>query len=123
MRAIALVTSLSLLGCFPHDPHARMIAQISEGGAAALGVTILALTHTNADCEANNMNIAMPDMSCQNKSNALSDIGLALMIGGLVGFIATVSSAEEDPPPPPTNVLTKPKEPLPPVKSPIPLTR
>ncbi len=119
MRAVAVLLSLSLLGCFPHDPHARAISQYSEGGAVLLGIGILALAGTQADCDAMHTT-AMPSSSCNSKATLLSDIGLSLLVGGLIGFIATVATAE-DPPPPPTNVIAKPKDPLPPVKSPIPL--
>lgn len=120
MRAVALLTSLSLVACFPHDPHARSITEYAEGGAVILGVGILALAGTGADCDANNQAIAMPDSSCHTKATVLSDIGLALLIGGLVGFIGTVSTAEDDKPP--TSVLTpEKKEPLPTPKLPMPV--
>jgi hypothetical protein len=120
MRTVALLTSLSLLGCFPHDPHARTISKLSEGGAVLAGIGILAFAGTGADCDANNKAIAMPDSSCHTKATVLSDIGLGLLIGGLVGFIATVSTAEEDKPVP-TTVLKPEPAPKEPVKSPIPL--
>jgi len=110
MRAVALLTCLSLLGCFPKDPHARTIAKYFEGGSVLLGIGVLAIAGTSADCDANNQAIAMPATDCHNKASALSDLGLALLIGGLVGFIATVSTAEDDPPPPPT---AKPVSPVP----------
>ena len=115
MRAVAVLTSLSLLGCFPHDPHARTIAQYSEGAAVLLGIGVLGIAGTAADCDARNQAIAMPDTSCRNKATVLSDIGLSLLIGGLIGFIATVSTAEDDPPPPPPHLVSPPPAPAPPV--------
>ena len=123
MRAVALLTSLSLLGCFPHDPHARTISKLSEGGAVVAGIVVLALAGTGADCDAHIMTSGMPDSSCHTKATVLSDIGLGLLIGGLVGFIATVSTAEEDKPTPTVVIKQEPVRPEPkePVKSPIPL--
>ena len=118
MRAVALLTSLSLLGCFPHDPHARSIAKYSEGGAILLGIGVLALAGTGADCDAN-QSAAMPDSSCHTKATVLSDIGLSLLIGGLVGFIATVSTAEEDKPVPTTVIKAEPVKPEPVVPTPL----
>jgi hypothetical protein len=123
MRAVALLTSLSLLGaggCFPHDPHARTIAKLSEGGAIAVGIGLLALAGTGADCDAMTMGALGSNDSCHTKATVLSDIGLALLLGGLSGFIATVSTAEEDRPVP-TTVITAPPPP-PPVKAPDPAT-
>ena len=124
MRAVALLTSLSLLvpGCFPHDPHARFISKLSEGGAVLAGIGILAIAGTGADCDAMTMGAQASNDSCHTKATVLSDVGLVLLIGGLVGFIATVSTAEEDKPPPATVITTPPPErpKLPPVKLPAP---
>ena len=112
MRAVALLVSVSLLGCFPHDHHAAKIAKISEGAALAVGIGLLLLAKTTADCEVDNTAIAMMDTNCNSKATVLSDLGLSLMIGGLVGFIATTSVEEDDDKPPPVVIKSQDAEPL-----------
>jgi len=86
------VTALALAaGCFPNDPYASRIAKISEGGAALLGIGLLALAKTQADCDAD----SNKDMGCNSTGTTLQTAGLSLLIIGIVGFVATVS-VEED---------------------------
>lgn len=93
---LGLVLSLATLsgGCFPTNPKARTIAKLSEGGAIIAGIALLAVVNTSADCMT--MIPGMPDTSCQDNANLASGIGLGLILGGLIGFIATVSTSPED---------------------------
>ena len=43
-------------------------------------------------------------MGVAAKATVLGDLGVALMLGGLLGFVATISTAEEDPTPKPVTI-------------------
>ena len=49
--AVALVVSVALLGCFPHNPRARTYAKIGEGTALLAGIAVAAFANTGADCD------------------------------------------------------------------------
>ena len=98
MRAVALVLSLSLVACFPNNARHRTIAQITEGGLLAGGIALLAVINTGADCD-QNMRPGM-DMDCKSDAGILGGVGLTMIILGLVGFIATISTAPDDKPTP-----------------------
>jgi hypothetical protein len=92
--AVALILSLSLLGCFPNNPRHRTYAKAAEGISLVAGIAISAVANTGADCDS--MAMAGQDVSdCRTKAKWLGTIGMVLILGGLVGFIATVSSAED----------------------------
>ncbi|NVB84341.1 MAG: hypothetical protein HOV81_38550 [Kofleriaceae bacterium] len=92
--AVALLVSVSMLGCFPHNERHRTYAKIAEGGALVGGIVISAVGNTGADCD----QMVMPgvDSNCKSNATILSTIGVALILGGLLGFVATVSTAEDD---------------------------
>ncbi|HEY4177229.1 MAG TPA: hypothetical protein VGM90_10370 [Kofleriaceae bacterium] len=94
--SVALVAALAVStgACFPNNAHYRTIATYSEGGAILAGIAILAVAKTGADCRSEIAN--MPDADCQSRAETVGDIGLGLLISGLVGFIATESTAEDD---------------------------
>src|SRR4051812_34324079 len=92
--AVALLVSVSMLGCFPHNPKHRTYAKLGEGGALVAGIAISAFANTGADCDKNAM--AGVDSNCRTNATILSTVGVALILGGLLGFVATVSTAEED---------------------------
>jgi hypothetical protein len=95
---VALLVSVSLLGCFPHSARNRRYAQIGEGTAILGGIVIGALANTTADCD--EMQVpGLNDNSCKNKAQWMSTAGVVLIVGGLLGFVATVSTAEKAPPP------------------------
>src|SRR5678815_3099862 len=97
--AVALIVTISILGCFPHDPRKRMYAEIGEGGALLGGIAVAAFAGTGADCD----EMAMPGediSSCKSKARILSTIGVTLIVAGLLGFVATVSTAEDEEPKP-----------------------
>ncbi|MGE0867215.1 MAG: hypothetical protein AB7P03_01540 [Kofleriaceae bacterium] len=95
MRFVALFVTFAVLigGCFPHNARARRIAKISEGAAILAGIGMLAVVNSGAECEHNPI---MPNDSCKDKAEILGDIGLGLILAGLIGFIATVSTSPDD---------------------------
>ena len=92
--AVALVVSDSLLGCFPHNARRRTYAQIGEGTAIVAGIAISAFSNTAADCD----QMAGPgidDSGCKSSARWASTAGVTLILAGLLGFVATVSTAED----------------------------
>jgi hypothetical protein len=102
---VALVVSVSMLGCFPHSPRKRTIAQIGEGAAILAGIAISAFANTTADCD--NMDgvsgLNQGD-DCRTGAKWATTAGVALVVGGLLGFVATVSTAQEEPKPKPVEI-------------------
>jgi len=104
-RAVAfLLTSTMMLGCFPHDAHKRTLAQLAEGGAVVGGIALEAALGTGADCDAMTMIGAPPDSNCHTNKSVAGGVGVALILGGLLGFVATISTAEEDKEPPKVDI-------------------
>jgi hypothetical protein len=97
-RAVALLVSVLLLGCFPHSARNRRYAQIGEGASILAGIAISAVANTRADCD--EMKIpGVNNSSCENSAQWASTAGVVLIVGGLLGFVATVSTAEKPPAP------------------------
>jgi hypothetical protein len=94
--AFILAISMTLAGCFPHDPHKRTIAKITEGGALVAGIGISAFANTGADCDSMNSNPGQDPTNCRSHAQVYSTIGVALILAGLLGFVATVSTAEDE---------------------------
>ena len=95
-RAVALMLSAGLLGgCFPHNPQARTYAKYTEGALilAGIGAEAIASRHTGATCD---MMASTYDSSCHTTNTIYGGVGLALILAGLTGFIATVSTAEDE---------------------------
>lgn len=99
--AFLLTVTMTLAGCFPHDPHKQTIAKVSEGGALIAGIAISAFANTNADCDAMNKSTGANLDDCKSKAQILSTIGVSLILAGLLGFVATISTAEDDAKPAP----------------------
>ncbi|MGE5184595.1 MAG: hypothetical protein ACM31C_21135 [Acidobacteriota bacterium] len=101
MRAVATMLSIALLGCFPHNPKARTYAKITEGSlvAAGIGLEFLANSRTGADCEQSG-SLGMSTSGCKTTGSVLGGVGLGMILTGLTGFIATISTAEEEKEPP-----------------------
>ena len=112
--AVALVLSVTLLcaACFPGNPKRQMYAKIAEGGALVAGIGLLYVVNSGADCDAMAMPGGEPDEDCKTRAAWLGNIGLGLVLVGLLGFIATVSTSDDDKPPPPT-VVPKTEDPKP----------
>lgn len=118
--AVALALSLTVAtgACFPNNPRYQAYAKIGEGASVLAGIGLLLAVNTGADCDQMTGAGPGPDDSCKSRASALGDAGLALIVIGLVGFIATVSTAE-DAKPTPTNVVPKADAPKP-AESPAP---
>jgi hypothetical protein len=96
--AVALLVSVSLLGCFPHNARHRTYAQLGEGAAILAGIAISAFANTAADCDQMG-GPGMDDSGCKSTAKWASTAGVTLILGGLLGFVATVSTAEAKPAP------------------------
>src|SRR5437660_863539 len=97
MRAVALAVSVAMLGCFPHDARKQTYAKLVEGGAIVAGIAVEAIVNSGADCDQMVGVVSTAD-SCHTKASVYGDTGIALIIGGLLGFVATVSTADENKP-------------------------
>lgn len=94
--AAALVSMVLLAGCFPHNEKYRTYAKVSEGAALATGIVIESLIQSGADCDQQAVpGVNMSD-SCHTKASALGTVGVVLILGGLLGFVATISTSEDD---------------------------
>ncbi len=94
--AVALLVSLSLTaGCFPHNEKHRTYAKIGEGSALVAGILISALSNTGADCDEKRAP-GTEITDCRSNAHILSTVGVVLILGGLLGFVATVSTAEDE---------------------------
>lgn len=94
---VALFVSISLLGCFPHSPKKRTYAKIGEGTAILAGIAISAFANTAADCDEMEVT-GINNSSCESGAKWASTAGVVLIVGGLLGFVATVSTAETEKP-------------------------
>lgn len=98
MRAVALAVTLSLVSaqasCFPDNPKQRTIAKLTEGGFLATGIIMEALTNSTADCTVSTP--GEPDSGCKSSASFYGDVGVVLILAGLVGFIATISTTPDD---------------------------
>ncbi len=112
MRAVALMLSIAVSGCFPHNSKARSIAKYTEGGliVAGVGLEFLASSKTGADCDAMSM-AGTSTSSCHTNGTILGGVGFALIMAGLTGFIATISTADDTEKKPPPRVDIKAQEP------------
>jgi len=108
--ALTLAAGLFSGGCFPHSARNRAIAEIAEGVLLAGGVGLEATVTTTADCQAE----LSPDPNCGKSGSRNSAIGVAIILTSLVGFIATISSAEDQSASPIVTNATPPVAPPPP---------
>jgi hypothetical protein len=95
--AVALLVTLTMTtaGCFPHNEKHRTYAKIGEGTALVAGIAISAFANTGADCDEDRAP-GVDNEDCRSGATALSTIGVALILVGLLGFVATVSTAEDE---------------------------
>lgn len=87
---IAFVVAIAFVatGCFPHNQKRRRIALGVEVGVMATSIAILGFSKPAVDCEEY-------DDSCRSRANALSGLGVFLLLASIGGLVATISSAEE----------------------------
>ncbi len=108
--AVALVmVSLSFgsLGCFPHNARNRTISELVEGGLAISGVIVEGVIQSGADCNTTHAP-GEPAMACAQNASTAGGIGVALILAGVIGFIATISTAEDDDKPAPVEIKAAP---------------
>ena len=98
--ATAIAVSLALLtGCFPHNERYRTYAKLGEGASLLTGVVMEGIIESGADCDAMQKVPGVNDsanQSCHTSASALSTVGLVLILGGILGFVATVSTSPDD---------------------------
>lgn len=94
--AVALLVSIAMFGCFPHNAKHRRYAKIAEGTAVVAGIAISAIANTGADCDERIMPGPNIEDNCRTKAKWASTLGVSLILAGMLGFVATVSSAEEE---------------------------
>jgi hypothetical protein len=100
MRYALVALLLVVTACFPHNARHRKIAKWSEGGALAAGIVMLSVANTGADCTGGPSARDSLD-GCRRNATLIGDVGLALILGGLVGFgITQMTTPEETAPPP-----------------------
>jgi hypothetical protein len=93
MRAVALVAAASLFGCFSTSHRTRTIAKITEGGLIVAGIVMEAFTKT--DCSLPSMP-GVADGGCHTRNAAIGNVGVAMILGGLLGFVVTVSTTPDE---------------------------
>jgi hypothetical protein len=82
-------------GCFPHSSRNRTIAEIVEGGFSVSGVVVESFVQSGADCDMTHAPGA-PPVACKQSASLGGGIGVALILAGVIGFIATISTSEDD---------------------------
>jgi hypothetical protein len=94
--AVALLCSVAVLtGCFPNNPQHRTYAKYAEGAALIAGIAVSAVANTGADCDQMDMPGPNVDNDCRSNARWLGTVGLVLILGGLLGFVATIATAED----------------------------
>jgi hypothetical protein len=112
MRAVALAVSVSLLSgaCFPHNPRARTYAKATEGAFLGAGIIMEALTNAGADCMVSTP--GEPDSGCKDSASLYGGMGVVLILAGLLGFVATISTTPDDDDKPRQEIKAKPPAPV-----------
>lgn len=105
-----MLASTLTAGCFPHSGRNRTIAEISEGAVAVTGVVIEGFVQSGADCDMNAHAPGEPPIQCKQDASIAGGIGVALILAGIVGFIATISSSEDDDKPKPIEIKAQPEQ-------------
>jgi hypothetical protein len=118
MRVIAVLTCLAFCACFPNNPKHRTYAKLVEGGFIAGGIGLLAFSSTQADCDME-IGLGMPRQDCKSRAGLISGIGLTMILLGMVGFAATVTTAVDAPVTPLPTTATTPPPPPPTTPTPI----
>jgi hypothetical protein len=109
MRFATMCLVFSILtGCFPHDAKSRRTTKWIEGGAVAAGIAFLAASNTGADCFGGPGQRAERD-HCRHSATLAGELGLGLIVAGLLGFgITTMMTGDEAPKAPLQPIAQKP---------------
>jgi len=110
-RLVCVLLVVSMAACFPHNARNRRIAKWSEGGAIAGGIAMLAITGTGADCTAGPAGRGAYD-DCRRNATITGDLGLGLILAGLVGFGITQITSPDETAPPPAAIMTSARAPM-----------
>lgn len=86
---------MTTAACFPHNAKHRAYAKAGEGTAIIAGIAISAFSNTGADCDEDRAP-GVPNDDCRKGANLLSMVGVGLILVGLLGFMATVTTAEDE---------------------------
>ena len=89
----------------------------------AAGIALLAVVNSGADCDQEMGLGVVPDKNCKSNAGALGGLGLGLIIVGMIGFLATVTTTPDDPPPVVTPLPVAPPAPTPPSTTPTPIAQ
>ena len=103
---VALLLCVSMAACFPNNARHRTYAKAGEGVAIVAGIAMLYAVNSGADCDSMK-GVGDDSSDCKGSADILGGIGFGLILAGMVGFIATVSTSPEDKPAQPANTLTK----------------
>jgi hypothetical protein len=97
MRIVGAVVAVSLVlaGCFPHNARYRTYSKWAEAGSLVAGIALAAAVNTGADCDTQGM-AAENESSCKSTAAALGYVAVGLIVTGLLGFVATISTAEDE---------------------------
>jgi hypothetical protein len=97
MRVVAAVVAVSVMlaGCFPHNARYRTYSKWAEAGSLVAGIALAAAVNTGADCDTQGT-AADSESSCKSTAAALGYVAVGLIVAGLLGFVATVSTAEDE---------------------------
>jgi hypothetical protein len=110
MRAVIIVLLIGLCGCFPHNQRHRRIAKLSEGGAVVAGIALLSVAGSGADCMAGPASRDAYD-DCRTRATIVGNVGLSLILAGLLGFTITTVTTPDEPAPAPLPTVAKPTTP------------
>ncbi|HEY4239683.1 MAG TPA: hypothetical protein VGM88_07705 [Kofleriaceae bacterium] len=99
MRSVALLLcgTLTMGACFPENAKARTISKITEGAVIVGGIAMLAANKGGQDCDMMQVPGVEPT-GCHHET--LGEVGFVLILAGLVGFIATISTTPDEKTPP-----------------------
>jgi hypothetical protein len=78
-----------------------------EGGLAVSGVVVESFVQSGADCDMTHAPGA-PPVTCKQNAALGGGIGVGLILAGVIGFIATISTSEDDDKPKPIEIKAAP---------------
>jgi hypothetical protein len=108
MRIVAAVVAVALVtaGCFPHNARYRTYSKWAEAGSIVAGIALAAAVNTGADCDTQG-EAAESESGCKSTAATLGYVAVGLIVTGLLGFVATISTAEDEDGSPPPVIIHK----------------